>query len=400
MGLLFSYTGIRGVYDCTNYDPRDPPDEWEYGDAEETMDDFALRLLYGLPLDGLTLGGEIQVAYRQDEETNYWYDLEWPDAEINDIREVEEFNFGFPHDSRYWEALFKGSLEGMVGPLDLEFTLRGGFIFSGDNEWYYEYQDPRGTPIYWIDQDGTVEGWQVGGDLWVRYPVDVLVLPFLARVDYQEKTRDGDGVMAPIPVGFLDAYDYQHKTQSLQIEVGGGLDMELKVGSRVAAGIYYNYRMNKDMIKRTNIYEAPGFSFFDEEEDIAPYNTEHRVLLRLAGEHEFSPTIALRAGVNLFYGWALWEAEESGIYVSDGFSDTDDIEFSADGSHWGIGGSLGGSVRFQHFTLEPFFTVGYQDLSLDGDGTDGYNGTLDSIYEGKFDESSWYIGGGMSILVF
>jgi hypothetical protein len=223
----------------------------------------------------------------------------------------------------------------------------------------------------------------------VRYPVDTLVLPFLVRVDYQDITRDGEGVDVPF------VYDYKHKTQGLQIEVGGGLDKELNKDSRVAAGIYYNYLMNKDLLSWSET--VPGV-YSNTEDDIAPHSTEHRVCVRLAGEHALSPTIALRAGVNLFYGWAMWEAEESDIYTDFVITDTSFAEFSADGSHWGIGASVGATVRFQRFTLEPFVAGGYQDLRLDGDGVDLSGTTLDTTYEGKFDQSMWYIGGGLSIL--
>jgi hypothetical protein len=404
MGLFFTYTGLRGAYEGTEYDPLLTPDNWEFGDVEDAFDDFAFRLLYGLPLGGFTLGGEVQIAYRREEEGNYMYEADLSEAEVNEIGAIEEFSYGSPHDSSYWEALLKGSLEGNIGPADYEFTLRGGFIFCGDNEWYYEYQFPMGTPVFWIDHDGDVEGWRVGGDLWIRYPLaEDRSLPFLVRIDYHEKTRDGDGVgegAAALPV---DDSDYQHKTQNIQVEVGGGLDREFNAGSRFAVGIYYNYLMNKDVITWTSNYGIPGVAIVtDDEEDIAPYHTEHRVLLRLAGEHEFSPRVALRAGVNIFYGWARWEAEDSWIEIVNlpfvTFVNNDECEFSADGPHWGIGASVGASVRFQRFTLEPFVTGGYQDLSLDGDGTNLLFGMLDTIYEGNFDQRMWYISGGMSVL--
>ena len=34
-----------------------------------------------------------------------------------------------------------------------------------------------------------------------------------------------------------------------------------------------------------------------------PDQTEHRVILRLAGEQEISPMFSVRMGLNFFYGW-------------------------------------------------------------------------------------------------
>ena len=121
-------------------------------------------------------------------------------------------------------------------------------------------------------------------------------------------------------------------------------------------------------------------------------------IMRFSGEHEFSPTVALRAGVNLFYGWAMWKIEESLFMVNPGGTSIHYAEVSPDGPHWGIGASVGGSMRFQHFTLEPFITGGYHDLNLDGDGVDIEDGILDTTYTSGVDESEWFIGAGFSLL--
>ena len=194
-GIFFTYDGMRGDYDgdedifgISNFS--------EY-DLSSDFDSFALRLLYGLPIGGFHLGGEVQFGYRH-EANETWIQLTDLSAGIMNYPWggsrpwLNLSPFMFPYDSSYWETLLKGSLEGTVGPLDLEFTLRGGFVFAGDNEWAYDYQQPAGNSVAGINLDGDVNGWGIGGDLWVRYPVDTFVLPFLVRIDYQSKTRDGD----------------------------------------------------------------------------------------------------------------------------------------------------------------------------------------------------------------
>jgi len=292
-----------------------------------------------------------------------------------------------PYDSEYWEALFKGSIEGAIGPLDCEFTLQGGFIFSGDNRLEYEHQEPVGTLQYGFDLDGDVGGWSIGGDLWLRYPVDSLTLPFLVRIDYQAKTRDGDGAGWGGKPG--DTYGYEHEERSFVIEVGGGVDKELAEGTRIAAGLYYGYL--HDTVDFT-LEEFAGVSTISYDGSNYPAHTEHQVRLRLAGEREFSPIVALRMGLGFFYGWV--EEDYELTHRTLGF--TDDI--SLNGSHWGIGASIGGSVKFQRFTLEPFVNAGYQEFNLDGDGDSVGGGVITDFYEMDKIRREWSIGGGLSVL--
>jgi len=349
MGLFFQYDGMRGDYDGTS--------PTEVIQLTSDFDDFALRLLYGLPIGGFNLGGEVQFAYRQEENQIYDYFFDLSMAWLNDNWIPE---YLYPYDSHYWEALFKGSIEGKVGPLELEFTLRGGFLFGGDNEWYYEFQLPAGAPFYGWDMDGGVEGWRIGGDLWARYPLgDGLTLPVLVRVDYQEKTRDGDGPGFGLYTGTL--WDYEHERTDLAITAGGGLDKEFGKDTRIAAGIYYNYLQGKDefvIFANGVLYDWWTF----------PDITEHRALLRIAGERRLSPVVVLRSGINGFYGWR--RVEDTG-------------HLFADGSHWGVGVSLGGTITVKRFTIEPFIAGGYQGLDLD---------------EEDVVRNEWNIGGGLSVL--
>ncbi|MCJ7662946.1 MAG: autotransporter outer membrane beta-barrel domain-containing protein [Desulfobacterales bacterium] len=387
MGLLFTYNGIRGAYDGDYSD--------SYGGSyiyklASDLDSFALRLLYGLPIGGFKLGGEVQFAYRQEKQETARYDYVFNNAYLNRYQQPVSI-YMWPYDSAYWEALFKGSMEGTVGPLDLEFTLRGGFLFAGANTWRYERQAPIGTPVYGWDAKGDVRGWQIGGDLWARYPLATdLTLPFLVRVDYQAKTRDGDGPGWGSVAGH--DYDYEHEKRDLAITVGGGLDKEFNKETRVAGGIYYNYLQRKQDFSLLDVYNGG----WKRDDDTYPDTAEHQVLVRLAGEHTLSPVATLRAGFNVFYGWV---STKGNYFYTDDTGYFDITEGSDHGSHWGIGLSVGGTIKFNSITLEPFVNGGYQQLHLKGDGerVDSSFG-LYELYNEKLTRSEWFIGTGFSVL--
>jgi hypothetical protein len=388
-GIFFTYDGMRGDYDgdedifgISNFS--------EY-DLSSDFDSFALRLLYGLPIGGFHLGGEVQFGYRH-EANETWIQLTDLSAGIMNYPWggsrpwLNLSPFMFPYDSSYWETLLKGSLEGTVGPLDLEFTLRGGFVFAGDNEWAYDYQQPAGNSVAGINLDGDVNGWGIGGDLWVRYPVDTFVLPFLVRIDYQSKTRDGDAEGYGGLAGFF--YNYEQETRNLHLEAGGGIEKALSQNARVAAGLYYNYLQGRENLRQRGIEGVP----FTNEHDGYPAATEHRVMFRLAGEAELSPMVTLRMGLVPFYGWV----REDFTYYYSSSNYTDDISLS--GSRWGIGGSLGGSVEFGNFTMEPFINGGWQQIDLSGDGEETTAGVVTDLLGMDLSRDEWYIGGGCSFL--
>jgi hypothetical protein len=382
MGLFFEYAGKRGDYDG-HEDLLGISNFTDY-DLKSKLDNFALRLLYGLPFGGFKLGGEFQLAYRQEENRNSIPNrLNYIVGTSNPPLNLSPFQL--PYDSKYWEALLKGSLEGKVGPADVEFTLRGGFIFSGDNSLVLT-QFSGG-----FDSVGNVKGWQMGGDLWLRYPLsNGLTLPFLLMMDYQKKTRNGEGsgegTFSP-----LFSYPYESKEKSLHLEAGGGVNKDFGKGTRIAAGIYYNYLQGKYDITLNEILGASR-SIWDHSE--YPASTEHQVMLRLAGEHEISSTVALRMGLNFFYGWVR---EDFKFTFGDPTPNyTDDI--SLHGSHWGIGASIGGTVKFQRFSLEPFINAGYQKLDLKGDGERTTpSGATSNLWEMDKLRREWSIGGGFSI---
>jgi hypothetical protein len=406
MGLFFTYSGMRGDYDGKLNEwalPSPAPTYFDTYDLKSDLDNFALRLLYGLPLGSFKLGGEFQLAYRQEKNKALYNEdygggnrVLWINFPWGGIWAYENpFPLMVPYDSRYWEALFKGSLEGKMGPLDLEVTLRGGFLFGGDNTYTYEVQRWIGNPVNSFDLKGDVTGWRIGGDLWARYPLaNGLSLPFLVRVDYQEKTRDGDG---PGQLGYNGfSFTYKNQEKSLGITVGGGVDKELSKGAKIAAGIYYNYLQGKNDVFFYDVL-PPSAGGGREENDYSPFpdSTEHQIMLRLAGERSISPAVTLRMGLAPFYGWVKENFKSSWI-SSSGMGYTDDVP--TDGYHWGIKASVGGTIKFKPITLEPFINGGYQRLHLKGDGDRaGWGGESSYLYEMSKDRNEWSIGGGFSI---
>jgi hypothetical protein len=400
MGLFLQYEGKRGDFDGHS--------DTEYGFCKNSLrsdlDSFILRLLYGLPMGAFKLGGEVQLAYRNEQNKmtdEYLSGLPgfWEIDKNNIYQSIYPFYdnlflFMTPYDSQYWEALLKGSLEGMIGPVKMAFTMRGGFIFTGDNKLkfanYYPSSEQYG------ELDGNVKGWSTGGDLWLRYPLgEGLSLPFLLKVAYQRKARDGSGPYFNTG-SLISNNDYKNVEKSFNVDVGGGIDKEIIKGTRVAAGIYYNYLKNKNNISVNEYYTFGSSVFWDKSS--FPDQTEHRITLRLLGERELSPMVALRMGLNFFYGWVKEDLRSGWIGPSAEVID----EISSDGYRWGIGASLGGTVKFQQFSIEPFLGGGYQRLKLSGDGSNfnPYDPWIFSPtiqYDMKKTRSEWFIGGGLSI---
>jgi hypothetical protein len=358
---------------------------------DSDLDAFSLRVLYGLPVGSFKIGSEIELAYRREKnETFFNEDLITSRQFLTNLPTgtllpwENLFQFMFPYDSKYWEALFKGSLKGGIGPAKIAFTVRGGFIFSGDNKYEYRRVTTTGTSEF-VDMDGDVKGWRVGGDLWLRFPLAKdLSVPMLVKVDYQKKTRDGDGPGNGV-LGFPGtSFDYKNQEKTFKVEVGGGLDKELNKGTRIAAGIYYNYLNNKNEF----LFTMDGSTFNDHTN--YPDQREHKVILRLAGEKEISPSFAMRMGLNFFYGWVKEDFKFNSNFLVP--SDTEKI--SLDGSHWGLGASLGATVKVQRFSIEPFVGGGYQKLDLNGDGIRTGFSFLSEVDKLK---KEWSAGGGVSI---
>jgi hypothetical protein len=388
MGMFFQYSGKRSNFNGDGVEDLDP----NQFNLQSDLDSFALRLLYGLPMGGVKLGGEVQLAYRHEKnESVVDFGLDRESLKngtfLTMFYSPETLPLMFPYDSKYWEALFKGSLGGALGPAKFAFTIQGGFIFGGDNKMKFEWVGPD-TPFdtYNVDANGSVKGWRVGGDLWVRYPLkDGLSLPFLLRVAYQDKTRKADG--PGLDNGVFDIIEESKiREKNFNVEVGGGVDKEFGKGTRVASGIYYNYLNNKNGIWGYGIYPGGVDNF---ENPRLPNYTENQIIFRLAGEKEICPVTTLRMGLNFFYGWVK-EEYNSTTYI---FSD----KINLDGSRWGIGASLGGTIKFNRFILEPFLGGGYQAIRLSGDGSNPVYLGGPLAYDMERSRRQWSIATGFSI---
>jgi hypothetical protein len=417
MGLFFNYVGKRGDFHGHENEFDNGSTFFHQYNLESDLDAFSLRLLYGLPLGNIKLeglpmgnikfGGEIELAYRNEENKSFFnrdsggvsrrFKENNPFGAWLDSRNT--FPFEFPYDSHYWEVFLKGSLGGTFDPATFAFTTKVGFIFAGDNKLLHNRLFLPSGVTDSIDMDGSVDGWSIESEFWFRYALSKdLSLPFLVKVEYQNKTRDGSGT----GFGFLyqdQNFNYKEKESSFCAEIGGGLDKQFLKGTKIAAGIYYAYLEDKygyGISREPVIGPSPSFNL----DHLAyPNHRENQLTLKLTGEKEFSPSFTMRMGINLFYGWVKenFNASYTGspIFL---FPRRFEDSISLNGSHWGIGLSLGSTVKFQRYNIEPFFNLGYQKQDLNGDGDritnlPFYNRSLEMDKLMK----DWSIGGGFSI---
>ena len=442
MGVFFTYKGKRADFDGDNSLAFSAPGLGPGVSAgalfssgmENDLDDFALRLLYGAPLGGgFRLGGEIQVAYLRDRNEfssafrSAFLDIGGavftvgpPAVNWNMSNQFwgDMFPFGFPHDSNYWDTTFKMSLDGKVGPAKFGLTARGGVVVSGDNEW--DYSESFSIPAIPVslnnrfDLDGDVSGWKIGGDFWLRYPVnEALSLPFVVRADYGNLQRNGSAVgqfdvavggpppllAIAVPLG----WDYSSNQKAFNVEAGGGLDIALSKSTRVAAGLYYDYIQTKqDMALNLSLMPVGLPILLNMDYGEYPESTEHRMVFKVVGETMMSPGFTLRGGLNAFYGWVsedyrfqpnLTSTVPPGLTILTNRA-------SADGSHWGVGGAMGASFKLQNVTLEPYVNGGYQELSVnDGSAATNVLGGLVNVpWDVEKERREWFIGGGLSVL--
>jgi hypothetical protein len=345
MGLFVGYSGKRN--DFSGHES-----QFDSGGSFHTkfrmdtdLDSFDFRLLYGFSMDALELGNEIQLAYHDEENgtlqfasdggvTNFPLGAMVPAGNL--------FHYMIPYDSKFWEILFKESLSGSLGPVKIALTGRGGFIFGGDNR--YNTLSSSGD---FGKFEGDAEGWRAGGDLWLKYSLaDGLSLPFTARIDYQRKRKDGFG---PGSLFFANGVaDYVHKERNLSLEAGGGLNKEFSKGTTLAGGIYYAFLDEKTSFWA---FGADGVDFGVFDYHKYPSHIEHQIRLKLAGEKEVSPMLAMRMGLNFFYGWLN---EDLKLNSADSLPSRFIDKTSLDGNRWGVGVFAGGTVKLQRFVLEPF----------------------------------------------
>jgi len=394
LGVFFQYANRDGDFDGHELQPG----EYDRFTFDDSLNSFTLRALYGIPMGAVKLGTEFQLGYQKAKNTDEFISINGNQVFRNDIigshiPDLNTFPFQFPYDSKWWNMGFKSSLEGPLGPGKLSATIRGGFIFGGDNDLHYRNILPF-VPFVLesINFDGNVEGWNIGGDLWWRTSLgNGLSLPLLLRVDYDKKTWDGKGVDVSLGnVLFIgDPIRYRSSEKDFQVEVGGGLDKDFGKGARAAIGLYYNY-VNTN---RSFLYQ---FEFQKTDHTDYPHQMEHRGILRIAGEKEFCPSFTARLGLNLFFGWVNEGYKFRESIVPFGATTVEHI--SIDGPNWGGALSLGGTVKLSRFNLEPFVSAGYRRLDLGGE--DGFRafmfGSSLGLNMDKFKEE-WSIGGGLSI---
>jgi hypothetical protein len=385
LGVFFQYANRDGDFDGHEL----MLGEYDRFTFDDSLNSFAIRALYGIPMGAVKLGTEIQLGYQKAKNTDTFISINGNQVFRNDIigthiPDLNTFPFQFPYDSKWWNTGFKSSLEGPLGPGKLSATVRGGFIFGGDNDLHYRNILPFVPFVFEsINFDGDVEGWNIGGDLWWRTSLgNGLSLPLLLKVDYDKKTWDGTGIN--VPLGNLP-FRYRSSEKGFQVEAGGGLDKDFGKGARAAIGLYYNYLNNN----RSFLYQL---EFQKTDHTDYPHQIEHRGILRIAGEKEFCPWFTARLGVNLFFGWVNegYRFRETFLPFAGGTLE----HISIDGPNWGGVLSLGGTVKLSGLSLEPFVSGGYRRLDLNGDNgfrTPGLNLDMNKLKE------EWSIGGGFSI---
>ncbi len=360
MGIFIGYRGTQGDFDSSTQNIlTGTPDIYN---ADTGLDNFAVRVLYALPIgDKLKFGAEFQLSYQQEDntitETRFGIDS------VNSVY-ARLFPMAPPRNADFIEALFKTGVQGEFGRDKIAVTARGGALLSSNNSLDYAAVNSSTGRTESGNFNGDVGGWSVGGDFWLRHQVsDALALPFVVRGDYQYRNYSNAAVISPgvvVTAPFSVGVDNPEKL--LKIEAGGGLDYTLKSGMRLGAGLYYDYIRNESSFRVRDILSSAAW---DELYDYAPFpvSTEHQVRLRLTAEQALNKDLTVRGGIDFFRGWVREETS---------FSDLDlivppnwyVINAAPEGEHWGIIGSIGATAAFGSFTVEPFVQGGWQKLSL------------------------------------
>ena len=381
LGVFFDYTTASGKYTGAEvYEGQFGPG-YENFELENKLDNFALKAIYGLPVGPVNVGAELGFAYVKEEQKNLMptemlINFPWG-AEDKPVLNL--LPYMIPFDSKYWEANAKVSAAGKTGPVSYMFTLRGGLPFAADNE--YVYSDLEDPESFWAE--GKVKGFNVAGNLWMRYAVsDNISLPFVVSTGFKKITRDGAGFSsAPSTI------EYEHEAKDIFVTVGGGAEMTPASGTRLAAGLYYNYLKSDQNMQFMDTFD-PSEWYIDNYTNM-PKTSEHRLTLRLLAEQELNSVLSLRGGLSAFYGLAKRD------YSYYAMSDSDmywPVDVSADGAHYGVNASLGASIKAGAVVLEPFINAGYAKLKTDGDGVTWFVPTYVEA-----NKTNWLAGGGLSV---
>ncbi len=442
MGFFFNYKGKRGDYDGSglfagSLGTGNGSIKTSY-DMDSSMDSFAGRFIYGLPLGAsLNFGSELEIAYHQAENstsqrlTNILLNGQ-SFKPLLDLTDTNGFlgtlsPFMFPYDSSYFEITPKVGVSGGAGPVKWGTTVRGGAIFGGDNTWESSQMlrvNPGAVGVdigtfgasHTFDLEGDVSGWKVGGDFWLRYALNPnMNLPFLLRIDYKSLSRDGQGtglVFAgtnggnTLVDGFPLRWDYDQEETSFEIETGAGLEYMPNKGTLIAGGLYYKYINTEQTMSIT-----PSVNIGDVGNDLlssvrlslpsafdpAPEITEHQVIFRMAAETQINPCFVLRGGLKTFYGWVDEDFNLSSSLSPTGLSILKSTN-SLSGGHWGILGAIGSTFNFASFAIEPYIQGGYELYNPDGTGR---LSLLDGVASARFDvdkeREDTFIGVGLSV---
>ncbi|HTZ18654.1 MAG TPA: hypothetical protein VMB78_09490 [Dissulfurispiraceae bacterium] len=385
LGLFLQYSSNRGKFDGNAISP-DVNDVYSLSKELQSLD---MRAIYGVPVGSWKVGGEFELAYRNREDetfTNTGGQFFTNNIIGAQIPYFNTFPLMLPNDSNWWEANFKLSAKGQLGPGTLTITPHFGFVFGGDNNLHYQNVISPATLFEDITFKGNVSGWNAGGDIWWRMPMGGgLSLPLLVRVDYDSKKWDGSGINnllgTPLPM------TYENEEKNLVIEAGGGLDKEFTLGTRIAGGIYYNYIESDNSF----LYTVPSNLQVTDHTNY-PDSTEHRIVLKLAAENMIAPQFTARMGINAFYGWAREKYNFIGTSAGVPFSLE---QVTPSGSHYGVLVALGGTMKIDKMTLEPYVKAGYQKLDIDSNsGTRPTSFQTLSVTK-KIEETS--IGAGVSV---
>ncbi|HEX2966940.1 MAG TPA: autotransporter outer membrane beta-barrel domain-containing protein, partial [Syntrophorhabdaceae bacterium] len=378
LGVFLQYSGDilkRGTYSGSVYQP-EFSNLYADIDLSEKYDNFVLRALYAKALTNkFKLGGEVSLSHVKEmnelARVSYYSDMSVSNETVN---QPAGANFSYlyaymlPRDSRYWETNLKASLETNLDPVKLDFSVFGGFIFDGDDKY-----DWRNGGNY-LNQDGNIKGSKFGGELWLRLPVDdTLSIPLLLKAVYSKKTHRGDGFGNQ---GFTGSYDGSDRSK--YFEFGAGLDKKFGKGG-FATGLYYSFL---DTQATLDYATSDGGHYY-----YAPYPnlTEKRLTLKFAGEADVSSKFSLNGGLAFYYGWIDQQfTRDSSSYGLEDISNNGDI--------WGIGASLGATVKLNGFTIEPYAKAGYSKLRLTGDGVTFY-----PLSSSDYKKNQWNVGGGFAL---
>ena len=121
MGVFFSYDNKMGDFDGHgSYDAGLPDPKRLNYDMDSHLDNYALRLIYGLPVRSVDLGFEMGFAYRsEDQNETVIVPPQFGDPAKGsknyvrgwDTPELSLFPFMIPYDSSYWELFGKAGVK-------------------------------------------------------------------------------------------------------------------------------------------------------------------------------------------------------------------------------------------------------------------------------------------------